>query len=124
GWAFFASVGARQMTDVVGRVEVADVLQRCRNALDQVRLPDTRHGCLIGFSVFVRLQRRRHAVVTVAPAIASPALSMAAAGAASPRSTRVNIRWFLAGTRLQPCAAPFSAWAAGAFGAILTRRGP
>ena len=43
--ALFAFVRAREMTDVIGRVVVADVLQRTRNAFDSSRPGESGHAC-------------------------------------------------------------------------------
>ncbi len=44
GGALFAFVRTRKMADVIGRMVVADVLQRGGNALDQIGLANARHA--------------------------------------------------------------------------------
>ena len=43
-WALFAFVRTREMTDVIRRMVIADVLQRAGDAFDEVGLPNVRHA--------------------------------------------------------------------------------
>ena len=59
GRALFEFVCAAERLDVVERVVVADVLQRIRNALDQVFLFDDGHGLALGDGTLVLAFWRR-----------------------------------------------------------------
>ena len=49
GRRLLALVGLGERADVIHRVVVADVLQRARNARDEIFLPDDGHGWLLKF---------------------------------------------------------------------------